>query len=86
MTTNPATLDRLFVDKVYTYVADPAFDGNVQRYLTVMVEEYRHQARVLDGAERISAAAKAYAYADALRVLDDAVNAALTWATGQVVQ
>ena len=82
--------DRMFVDKVYTYVADPAFDGNVVQYLTTMVEEFKAQVRHYlaqpgDKAEALAratvAAGRRDAYIDALRVLDDAIDAAHRIAT-----
>lgn len=78
--------DRLFVDKVFQYVADPGFDGTVETYLRTMVDEYTAQMShwqddlrdIADHGSRYQQArAKRDAYADALRVLDDAVQAAL---------
>jgi hypothetical protein len=74
MSTDP---DRLFDAKVCQYVADPGFDGTVRQYLATMVAEYEQQARTFTDAELVrTAAAKRDAYIDALRVLDDAIDAA----------
>lgn len=84
MTLTTDERDRLYVDKAYQYLADTDFDGNVEQYLRLMVDEYTAQGAVYDSAgqaaKRDIANAKAAAYADALRVFDDAILAALRFA------
>jgi hypothetical protein len=74
--------ERLFDAKVCQYVADPGFDGTVRQYLATMVEEYTgalvtlaHDANPYP-VDVARVTGKRDAYRDALRVLDDAIDAA----------
>jgi hypothetical protein len=69
--------ERTFDAKVCQYVADPGFDGTVRQYLATMCEEYEQQVRhPTDIGHPAYYAGRLAAYRDALRVLDDAIDAA----------
>lgn len=81
--------EALFVAKVFQYVADPGFSSTVENYLREQADAYAAVARQnllrpdLNGDDLAVVAvarAKAEAYADALRVLDNAVEDALDFA------
>ena len=79
--------ERIFDAKVCQYVADPGFDGTVRQYLATMVAEYEEQDRNASPTGRVpnliaaQVRGKRDAYRDALRVLDDAIDAAARFGT-----